>query len=218
MQPESAEAQHYLGVALEKQSDIEGASAAFRKALELNPSDAYARQRLAKLRRHLWKADDPTKIAEFEEYIRAVPIQRGRAPANRIRLGASEVLMGLVSLWATASSHSRSLANRFKALSKSLQLDIRNAEAHKILGRDLMMIGRFDAAQVEFEQGIRYNPQSAEIHYDLGKLFSMQDNWEDARKEFEEALRIEPTYIEALDALGLATEASGRRCQCRREL
>jgi len=72
-----------------------------------------------------------------------------------------------------------------------------------------MFVGRFDAAQTEFEQGIHYNPDSAEIHYDLGKLFSIQDNWGNARKEFEEALRVQPTYVEALDALGLAQEALG---------
>jgi len=94
-----------------------------------------------------------------------------------------------------------------QSLAKSLQLNIANAEAHKILGRDLMMIGRFDVAQVEFEQGIRYNPQSAEMHYNLGKLFSMQDNWENARKEFEAALQIDSDYIEAIDALGLTQEA-----------
>ena len=94
-----------------------------------------------------------------------------------------------------------------QALAKSLQIDVKNPEAHKILGRDLMIIGRFDAAQVEFEQGIRYSPQSAEMQYNLGKLFSMQDNWQPARKAFEEALRLNPEYIEALDALGLAEEA-----------
>jgi tetratricopeptide (TPR) repeat protein len=86
---------------------------------------------------------------------------------------------------------------------------VKNSEAHKILGRDLMIIGRFDAAQIEFEQGIRYDPQSAEMHYNLGKLFSMQDNWAPGRKEFEEALRIDPSYVEALDALGLTQEALG---------
>ncbi len=37
----------------------------------------------------------------------------------------------------------------------------------------------------------------------------MQDNWESARKEFEAALRIDPSYVENLDALGLALEALG---------
>jgi protein O-GlcNAc transferase len=72
-----------------------------------------------------------------------------------------------------------------------------------------MIIGRFDAAQVEFEQGIRYQPDSAEIHYNLGKLLSIQDNWEPARKAFEAAVRIDPAYVEALDGLAFALEALG---------
>src|SRR5207244_9040811 len=79
----------------------------------------------------------------------------------------------------------KKIGDSIKSLSRALQLNIGNAEAHKILGRDLMIIGRFDAAQIEFEQGIRYAPNSAEMHYNLGKLFSIQDNWESARTEFE---------------------------------
>jgi tetratricopeptide (TPR) repeat protein len=86
---------------------------------------------------------------------------------------------------------------------------VKNVEAHKILGRNLMIIGRFDAAQTEFEQAILYKPDSAESHYNLGKLHSIQDNWEPARKAFENALRIDPSYLEALDGLGFALEALG---------
>ena len=71
-----------------------------------------------------------------------------------------------------------------------------------------MIIGRFDAAQVEFEQGIRYKPDSAEIHYNLGKLYSIQDNWEPARKAFEAALRIDPCVPSRRSTRsGLALEA-----------
>ena len=101
------------------------------------------------------------------------------------------------------------LGEAIQALARSLQLDVKNAEAHKILGRTLMIIGRFDAAQREFEEGIRLKPQSAEMHYNLGKLFSVQDNWEAARKALEAAVRIDPSYLEALDALGFALEALG---------
>ena len=207
LQPESPEAQRYLGVVLEKQGNKEGASAALRKALELNPGDVDARQRLGKLNAAS-AVDDPAKIAEFEEYIRdsrfkeVEPLiadyvtQRPKSSWGWYALGYSQFAQ-------------QKLGDSIKSLSKSLQLDVRNAEAHKILGRDLMIIGRFDAAQIEFEQGIRYSPQSAEIHYDLGKLFSMQDNWENARKEFEAALQIDPSYVEDLDALGLAQEALG---------
>ena len=72
-----------------------------------------------------------------------------------------------------------------------------------------MIVGRFDAAQIEFEQAIRYKPDSADSYYNLGKLLSIQDTWEPARKAFEAALRIDPAYIEAIDALGFALEALG---------
>ena len=101
------------------------------------------------------------------------------------------------------------VGDAIKALAQSLQLDLHNAEAHKILGRTLMIIGRFDAARVEFEQAQRDKPDSAEIPYNLGKLASIQDNWPEAKKAFEAALRIDPGYVEALDALGFAQEALG---------
>jgi len=101
------------------------------------------------------------------------------------------------------------LGEAIQALARSLQLDIKNAEAHKILGRSLMIIGRFDAAQLEFEQGIRLKPDSSEMHFNLGKLFSVQDNWEPARKALESAVRLDPKSLEALDALGFALEALG---------
>ncbi len=81
-----------------------------------------------------------------------------------------------------------------------------------------MIIGRFDAAQVEFEQGIRYRPeigrdalQPRQTIFHAGQLGA-------GAKEFEEALRIDPSYVEAMDALGI--DAGGLRGQrgCRRKL
>jgi tetratricopeptide (TPR) repeat protein len=152
--------------------------------------------------------DDPTRIAELEGYIREGKYQEVES------LLAEYVRERPSSTWGWyALGYSRfgqqKIGEAIKALAKSLEIDITNAEAHKILGRSLMVIGRFDAAQVEFEQGIRYKPDSAEMHYNLGKLLSIQDNWEAARKAFEAALRVDPSYIEAIDALGLALEALG---------
>ena len=218
LQPESSDAHRYLGLVLERQGDTEGASAAYRKALDLNPGEVSAKESLDRLENARLAndasanastgPDDPVKVAEFEGYIR-----EGRFKEVEPLL-ADYVKQRPKSWWGWyALGYSQfaqqKIADSIQALAKSLQLNIGNAEAHKILGRDLMIIGRFDAAQVEFEQGIRYSPQSAEIHYNLGKLFSMQDNWESARKEFDEALRIDPDYVEDVDALGLALEALG---------
>jgi len=159
MQPDSAKAQHYLGIALEGQNNIQDASAAFRKALELNPSDVYARQRLDRLS-PTQEGDNPTKVAEFEEYIRLSRFKDVEPLLTEYVTDHENSSWGWYALGYCQFAQQK-VGDSIKALSKSLQLDIRNAEAHKILGRDLMLIGRFDAAQVEFEQGIHYKPQSA---------------------------------------------------------
>jgi tetratricopeptide (TPR) repeat protein len=208
VQPDAAEAHRYLGSVLEKQGDSAGASTEYRKALELNPADMSAKARLEALQNPVAAKDDAARVAEFEDYIRdgrfkeLEPLlaqyveQRPKSSWGWYALGYSQFAQ-------------QKIGESVQSLAKSLQLDVKNAEAHKILGRDLMIIGRFDAAQVEFEQGIRYSPRSAEMHYNLGKLFSIQDDWAPARKQFEEALSIDSTYVEALDALGLAQEALG---------
>jgi tetratricopeptide (TPR) repeat protein len=193
---------------LERQGDAEGASAAYRKALEFNPGDKSAQEGVERLASAATASADQKRIGEFESYIR-----EGRF-AEVEPLLAAYVNERPRSSWGWyALGYSRfaqkKIGDAIQALARSLELDVRNAEAHKILGRTLMIVGRFEAAQLEFEQAMRYKPDSAEIRYNLGKLFSVQDNWEPARREFEAALRLDPSYLEALDGLGFALEALG---------
>jgi tetratricopeptide (TPR) repeat protein len=95
------------------------------------------------------------------------------------------------------------------ALAKSLQLDLNNAEAHKILGLDLVMVGKNDEAQLEMEQAARLEPDSAEIHYFLGRIHFTRTAYQLAKQEFEEAIRLDPSYIKAYDNLGLTMEGLG---------
>jgi tetratricopeptide (TPR) repeat protein len=208
LQPESSDAQRYLGLVLEKQGDTEGASDSYEKAVDLNPGDVAARQSLQKLLDTLAGTDDPARMADLEGYIRDSRFKEVEPLLTAYVKEHPQSSWGWYALGYSLFAQQK-IGESIRDLAKSLQLDIKNAEAHKILGRDLMIIGRFDAAQTEFEQGIRYDPRSAEMHYNLGKLFSMQDNWGPGRKEFEAALRIDPSYVEALDALGLAQEALG---------
>ena len=69
-QPDSADAQQYLGSVLEKQGKADEAIAAYKKALELNPASTIAKARLEELTRPAASADDPARIAEVEGYIR----------------------------------------------------------------------------------------------------------------------------------------------------
>ncbi len=208
LKPESSDAQRYLGVVLERRGDTAGAAEAYQKAIDRNPGDVAARQSLQKLFDSRAGTDDPARIAEFEGYIRDSRFKEVEPLLTAYVKERPQSSWGWYALGYSLFGQQK-IGESIQALAKCLQLDLKNAEAHKILGRDLMIIGRFEAAQIEFEQGIRYDPRSAEMHYNLGKLFSMQDNWAPGRKEFEAALRIDPSYVEALDALGMAQEALG---------
>jgi tetratricopeptide (TPR) repeat protein len=194
---------------LEKQGDVAGAKAAYLKGVELRPADAAVRADLERLARPAATGDDPAKVAQLERYFRegryaeVEPLLAAYVKDERPQSSWGWYALGY------AYFAQQKIGEAIRALARSLQLDIRNAEAHKILGRALMIIGRFDAAQLEFEEGIRLKPDSAEMQYNLGKLFSVQDNWEPARKALEAAVKIDPKYLEALDALGFALEALG---------
>ena len=206
--PASAEAQALLGTVLERQGDSRGALSAYRKALDLNPSEPTAQQGLDRLTKISISVEDDSQIGSFEEAIRQGKFKDVEPLLAQYVTDHPTSSWGWYALGYSQFAQQK-IGDAIRSLAKSLELDITNAEAHKILGRSLMIIGRFDAAEVEFEQGLRYKPDSAELHYNLGKLHSIQDNWEPARKQFEAALEIDPSYVEALDALGLAMEALG---------
>jgi tetratricopeptide (TPR) repeat protein len=94
-------------------------------------------------------------------------------------------------------------------LSKSLALNVNNPEAHKILGLNCSLIGRYDLAERELREAIREKPDSAEIHYFLGRLFYTRGVYPLAKKEFDETLRLDPNYMKAWDNLGLTMEVLG---------
>jgi tetratricopeptide (TPR) repeat protein len=173
--------------------DLEEAVVKFRRATELRPESPEPHRLLvAALERYIKDA----RWAEVEPLLQQYVGERPQSSWGWYALGYCYFAQ-------------KKIGQSIKALARSLQLDLKNVEAHKILGRNLMIIGRFDAAQVEFEQAIRYKPDSAESYYNLGKLHSIQDNWEPARKALDAAIRLEPSYVEAIDALGFALEALG---------
>ena len=110
------------------------------------------------------------------------------------------------------------IGESIKALAKSLELDIRNAEAHKILGRNLMIIGRFDAAQVEFEQapplqaGLRRaSLQPRQAVFDPGQLGARAEGIRGGASDRSVVHR-------GAGRPGLRVGSAGRRCRRGREV
>jgi tetratricopeptide (TPR) repeat protein len=96
-----------------------------------------------------------------------------------------------------------------EALAKSLQINLNNAEAHKILGLDLVIIGKYDRALLELEQAAHLKPDSAEIRYHLGRIYYTRNVFPLAKRDFEAAIHLDPSYMKAYDNLGLTMEAMG---------
>ena len=94
-------------------------------------------------------------------------------------------------------------------LAKSLQLDVNNAEAHKILGLDCTIVSRFDLAETEFREAARLEPGSAEIHYFLARTYYTRGVYPLAREEFEAAIQRDASYMKAYNNLGLTMEILG---------
>lgn len=101
------------------------------------------------------------------------------------------------------------IGESIKALAKSLELNIKNAEAHKILGLDFTVLSDYDRAEIELEQAAALKPDSAEIRYFLGRVYYTKNIFPLAKREFETALKLNPTYMKAYDNLALTLEAIG---------
>lgn len=93
-------------------------------------------------------------------------------------------------------------------LSKSLSINVNNAEAHKILGMDFTIVNRLDLATKELEFAVQLNPKSAESQYALGHVYYEQGAYGRAVTNFQKAIALDPDYVKAYHNLGLAYEAT----------
>jgi len=223
-------AYHELGLALLAKGDGVAAKASFEKALEVDPEYVPARESLQRAAGQVpgtpqpnpqratlvaspglgmtALADDPETVRRFEDYIRQQRFQELEPLVRDYLQSNPNSWWGNYVLGYTLFGQQR-IGDSITALSKSLRLNLKNADAHRLLGRNLMLIGRFDVAQTELEQAVKLSPQRAEIRYDLGKIHSAQDNYPPAKRELEEAIRFDPLYMEAYDALGFVMESMG---------
>lgn len=101
------------------------------------------------------------------------------------------------------------VGSSIKELSKSLELNPANAEAHKILALDCSIIGRYDLAETELLEAARLKPESGEIHYFLARTYYTRGVYPLAKSEFQTAIRLDPSSVKAYSNLGITMEALG---------
>jgi tetratricopeptide (TPR) repeat protein len=152
--------------------------------------------------------DDPQQLASFQDLILKEKFQEVE-PLLQPYLAAHPRSWKAYYFLGYVQFRQRKLGDSVKALAKSLELNTDNVDAHRILGRDLSIIGRYEFALREYEQVLRLDPTSAETHYNIGRIYAIQDDFPKARRELEAAIRLDANYMEAYNALGFAMEALG---------
>jgi len=234
LRPSSADAYDELGLALNQEKDENGAAAAFQKALQLDPSNAEAQKNLDLIRTRTVSAqtsagsatrpvsslglrtstgellpigtDDLDQIKNFEAAI-------GEDKIDEVEPLVSTYLQGHPNSWRAHYIEGyllfrmRKVGDSIRELSKSLELNVDDPEAHKILAKDFVIIGQVDYALTELQQAVRLKPESAEIHYSLGEIYSAKDMLPESKSEFMAAIKWDATYAEAYNALGFTEES-----------
>jgi superkiller protein 3 len=238
LQPSSAEAYDELGTALNEQGDRNGAAAAFQKVLQIDPGNAAAHESLDAIFKQAASASQTATGTSGASYSSLTPqfstrelvpntdgddlsqIKSLEALIDQDKIDEVEPL-ALAYLKEHPDSwrahyiqgyilfRMHNVGDSIKELAKSLELNVNNPEAHKILAKDFVVIGKWDYAQTELQQAARLKPDSAEIHYSLGEVYSGRDMLKEAKSEFMAAIQHDPTSAEAYNALGFTEESLG---------
>lgn len=95
------------------------------------------------------------------------------------------------------------------ALQKAIEINSKNADAHRILGIAHFQKGMFDEALNELKQAVAINPKSPGAHNNLGMAYCASGLLDKAISEYREALAIEPDFVEAHFNLAVAYGTAG---------
>ena len=195
LRPASSEAYNELGLVLSAEADRPEAVDAFRKALLIDPENRAARANLHALQK---TAPVETATSKFEgssllmassselrprdgddlEHIKGFEVSIEQEKFDQVEPQLLTYLAAHSDSWRAhyiqgyVLFRQHKVGDSIRELAKSLELNVNNPEGHKILGKDFVIIGKYDYAQTELQQAVRLKPESAEIHYSLGEVYS----------------------------------------------
>ena len=179
-----------LGVALQAKLDRDGAEAAFREAIRLDPKYSYAHNNLGVVLRS--KGDLDGAIAELQEAIRLEP----KYAQPHSNLG-------------TALQAKGDLDGSIAEHQAAIRLDPKNANAHTNLGAALQAKGDSDAAIAEYRLTLRLDPKNLNAHNNLGVSLRAKGDLDGAIEAFRETLQLDPMNVNVHNNLGDTLQQKG---------
>jgi tetratricopeptide (TPR) repeat protein len=165
------------GIALRNEGQLQGAAAAFRRALGEDPSYCEAHDDLGEIR---WlQKDFASALSEFQIAVRCRP----ESAVARNNLGF------------TLLSYSHDIDSAMEQFRAALASRPGFALAHFNLGKALAAKQDLTGAEPELRRALAIDPDLAAAHVDLGLLLAMRKGniYAEARSEMETGLHLDPS-------------------------
>jgi tetratricopeptide (TPR) repeat protein len=201
LNPNSSQAHHNLGLALQVQGQADAAMAEFRAALQLQPDYESAEHNLANRLADAGRLDEA--IAHYQAALHLDPSH-------------AESYNGLGICYA--------MQGRFpeaeRQFREAVRLKPNHSGAQSNLGNALGAQNRLEEATPHYEKALEIEPKDFQTHFNLGVSLLRQGHRAEAKAHFVEALRLHPDYPEARQALAAlearpgpkaATESKGQQ-------
>jgi Flp pilus assembly protein TadD len=219
LQPDSAEAAYYLGVASEKTGDRKGAEEAYKRALKSDPALAEAAlnlaaiyleeparpdEAIAALKPALAKAADPSPLHQNLAY--AYGLKKDVANASKhyeaalAKGDSAQVRFAYGAMLFDAKEMDKAAAQLKKALAGA------GADPALLatLGRMLGSAGAYAECVQAFDRAIKAKPEVAELYVRRGTCRHELKDEKGARADYEAAIKADPKFAPAHYYLGMS--------------
>jgi Flp pilus assembly protein TadD/ferredoxin len=162
-QPENAEARFQLGLLLLRRGEAEAAGEQFREAVALDRgAAAHGEDRRAQIMSHYYLAESLRRAGRLDESVEV-------------------------------ESHAPVAAEVFTAtLDRAIRLQPGSGGFHRMLGVQLMRMGRLEGAMYELARAIELDPDDFNARIHAGRLMVRTGNIEEAVEQYAQARRIGP--------------------------
>ncbi len=165
LNPNSVDAQFYLGRVQYAMKDYAGSVKSLRAAVKLNPSHSEARFFLGTVLE--LTGDSNAAMSQYQELLKMDP----DSVMGQLGLGALLVKQGKID-------------EALIALTRAVSLDGKEFEAHWALGRALSLKERYAEAAESFQKAVALTPARADAHYQLGLALRRLGRSDEANREF----------------------------------
>ncbi len=177
--PNQAEAAYYLGRAYYVQNVFEKAIAAFKQALNLDPS-------YLKAENNLGLAFEATNQPDKAEIAYRKAIQMGETTGQR----SDQPYINLAEL----ISHGKQQSEALGLLNSAEQIGGKSERAEEVRGKILFSEDKLGEAEAAFRAALALDPKSGSLHYQLARVLAREGKTSAAENEFAQTKALLGTH------------------------